>query len=158
MYKTMLVLLLSLRSASSDVEGRTPKRWFRETDQALSTSRFHCASIDHRYNTCRVDTNDGRIVSARVTRQVSSSRCEEGRSWGLVRTSSGSMTGVAPTSRFASDSRSVRSSSARASTTTTGAATAGSIASEASGSFADSRTATATRGDLRLLRRQHLGR
>ena len=53
------------------------------SEEALSsTLRVTCQSHGDRYRECDVDTDGGRIVRARVVRQLSSARCEEGRSWG----------------------------------------------------------------------------
>jgi hypothetical protein len=53
------------------------------SEEALSSNiRVRCSSIEHRYKRCDVD---GRIVRARVVRQLSDARCEEGQSWGYER-------------------------------------------------------------------------
>jgi hypothetical protein len=49
-------------------------------DAAISV---HCASQDFRYNMCQVDT--GRGSSVRIARQISKTRCTEGRNWGWNR-------------------------------------------------------------------------
>jgi hypothetical protein len=45
--------------------------------------RLRCASQDFRYNLCRVDT--GRGGDVRIERQISKTRCVEGRTWGWNR-------------------------------------------------------------------------
>ena len=45
--------------------------------------RVQCASGDYQYNMCQVDT--GRGGSVRVERQLSKTRCVEGRTWGWNR-------------------------------------------------------------------------
>jgi hypothetical protein len=49
-------------------------------DQAI---RVRCASNDFRYNMCQVDT--GRGSDVKVARQISKTRCIEGRTWGWNR-------------------------------------------------------------------------
>ena len=44
---------------------------------------LRCASNDFRYNMCRVDT--GRGSEVRLVRQISKTRCIEGRTWGFNR-------------------------------------------------------------------------
>ncbi len=44
-------------------------------------SRFVCESVDRKYRHCRADTRGG----VRLVRQLSESRCREGRSWGVDR-------------------------------------------------------------------------
>ena len=44
---------------------------------------LRCASNDFRYNMCRVDT--GRGIDVRLVRQISKTRCVEGRNWGFNR-------------------------------------------------------------------------
>ncbi len=45
--------------------------------------RLRCASQDYRYRMCRVDT--GRGSDVRIDRQISDTRCVEGRTWGWNR-------------------------------------------------------------------------
>ena len=45
--------------------------------------RVRCASQGYHYNMCQVDT--GRGSSVRVERQISNTRCEQGRTWGFNR-------------------------------------------------------------------------
>lgn len=45
--------------------------------------RVRCASQGYRYNMCQVDTGRGSSVS--VERQISNTRCEQGRTWGFNR-------------------------------------------------------------------------
>ena len=45
------------------------------------TQTFHCESYGGRQQVCRADTRGG----VRLVRQLSGSRCVEGRTWGLVR-------------------------------------------------------------------------
>jgi hypothetical protein len=51
-------------------------------EELSSNIRVRCSSNDHAFRRCDVD---GRIVSARVRRQLSDARCEEGSSWGWRR-------------------------------------------------------------------------
>lgn len=48
-----------------------------------TTIRVRCASQGYKYNMCQVDT--GRGSSVRVERQISNTRCEQGRTWGYNR-------------------------------------------------------------------------
>lgn len=58
------------------------------SQEALSSiSRVVCESNGYRYEECDVDTRRGRIIDARVRRQLSSSPCTEGESWGYARDS-----------------------------------------------------------------------
>lgn len=45
--------------------------------------RVRCASQGYKYNMCQIDT--GRGSSVRVERQISNTRCEQGRTWGFNR-------------------------------------------------------------------------
>lgn len=45
--------------------------------------RVRCASQGYRYNMCQVDTGRGSSVS--IERQISKTRCEQGRTWGFNR-------------------------------------------------------------------------
>lgn len=45
--------------------------------------RVRCASQGYRYNMCQIDT--GRGSSVRVERQISDTRCVQGRTWGFNR-------------------------------------------------------------------------
>ncbi len=47
------------------------------------TIRFRCESQDYAYHMCRVDTGQGGAV--RIVRQISNTRCVEGRNWGWNR-------------------------------------------------------------------------
>jgi len=49
-------------------------------DQAI---RVRCGSVDYNYRMCQVDT--GRGSDVRISRQISKTRCVEGRNWGWNR-------------------------------------------------------------------------
>jgi hypothetical protein len=78
-----LLSLLVLVAASSGVgcssgdDERTAA-----TDEAFSSTTWvTCESTEYRYNTCNVH---GPIRYARIVRQLSSSRCDQGQSWGYA--------------------------------------------------------------------------
>jgi len=53
-------------------------------EEALTSSvEISCASHDQRYQSCRVESQQGKILDVRLTRQHSSARCTQGVSWGF---------------------------------------------------------------------------
>jgi hypothetical protein len=53
-------------------------------EEAFTTSvTLSCSSLDQRFSSCRVDTQQGRIVSVRLARQFSTAVCVQGQSWGF---------------------------------------------------------------------------
>jgi hypothetical protein len=58
--------------------------WGRDRGDRPQTSRIRCASPDWAYNRCGVG---GRISDARVSRQISRTRCTRGDNWGIDRSS-----------------------------------------------------------------------
>jgi hypothetical protein len=55
-----------------------------ESEEALTTTvNISCASVDQRFQSCRVESQQGKIVSARLVRQFSTAVCTQGTSWGF---------------------------------------------------------------------------
>jgi hypothetical protein len=86
--KRALTTLLVAAAASCGFLGCSTEATSEEaeaTDEALSSmirQRVTCQSWDYDYDACDVNTHGGRIVNVRVSRQLSSSSCDEGRSFG----------------------------------------------------------------------------
>jgi hypothetical protein len=72
----MLQPLAAVASAQYGGDWRPGPGWDQDID-------IHCASGGYNYNLCQVDT--GRGGSVRIQRQISNTRCVEGRNWGWNR-------------------------------------------------------------------------
>lgn len=68
--------VLSAATSTQYNDWRPGPDWDRDID-------VRCASVDYRYRMCQVDTGRGSRVS--VVRQISNTRCVEGRNWGFNR-------------------------------------------------------------------------